>query len=325
MSHVSTLDFSAFCSKDPGRQQSFCQQFTAALQQHGFVKLINHAVPAEGIAKIFEFSKQFFEMDQAAKAVAAHPTTAIPHRGYSFVGQEKTSILAPGEGKPSVDCKESFDMGSPYSRIFPNTWPADCDMPHFRPEIESFYQTCQDFHHTLLRALALGLQLDAHTFDSLVDGNDHELRLLHYPAVPKKELMNGQKTRIAPHTDFGVLTLLFQDDVGGLQVMDQQTGLYSVVDGSHPIMLVNVGDSLQRWTNNHLRAVLHQVTAPSQSPSGTDSPIFTKERFSVAFFGKPNRACSLHPLPQLLLDGECSQYPDITAGEYQDSRIHGTY
>jgi isopenicillin N synthase-like dioxygenase len=98
----------------------------------------------------------------------------------------------------------------------------------------------------ILEAVAVGLGLPPHHFNSLHTERVHELRLLHYPEVSVKEISGSSKTRTAEHTDFGSITLLFQDEIGGLEGEDQhQKGLFHPIGVSRPTMIINVGDSMQ--------------------------------------------------------------------------------
>lgn len=124
----------------------------------------------------------------------------------------------------------------------------------------------------------MALELPVDVFDELVSVNTSELRILHYPSVEVQKLKSGSTTRISPHTDFGTLTLLFQDSTGGLEVEDQKRlGTYVPVESEKPSeMIVQVGDSLQRWTNGMLCSASHQVTIPAWMKDASDGCI--KER-----------------------------------------------
>ena len=171
----------------------------------------------------------------------------------------------------------------------------------------------------LLRAIALSLELAPTYLQDLCDDNTSELRLNHYPSIDIAEVNKGAK-RISEHTDHGTITLLFQDSVGGLEVEDQSgLGHYVPVPcESRSDMIVNIGDCLQRWTNDKFRSTSHRVTLPPGANSAGD-------RYSVAYFAKPNRTQSAGVLPHFIQAGVPPKYKDISVWEYNQEKLLRTY
>lgn len=144
----------------------------------------------------------------------------------------------------------------------------------------------------------------------------NELRCTHYPEVSRNTFSHS--TRIAAHTDFGSITLLFQDDVGGLQVeLPPRSGTFVPIDSGGPHeCILNVGDCLQIWTG--IPSARHRVHLPQTADN------VVAERFSVAYFAKPDRNAVLRPLLSgVELENQAKTFP--TAGEFQNMRIQGTY
>jgi len=139
------------------------------------------------------------------------------------------------------------------------------------------------------------------------------------------DIKSGTKTRISPHTDFGTMTLLFQDSVGGLEVEDQSVpGSYIPVPSDSPSeILVNIGDSLQRLTNDVLTSVSHRVTIPIGDKE-KDLGVLP-ERYSVAYFAKVGRGVSLKPMAQFVGENGKEKYPDITAFEWNQMKLEKIY
>lgn len=206
--------------------------------------------------------------------------------------------------------------------------------------MESFYTHCQTLHLNLLSAIALSLSLEPTFFIPRCGTNSSELRLNHYPATKASLLENGESMRISSHTDFGTITLLFQDGVGGLEVESQERdGVYIPVlpseAGRGRDMIVNVGDCLQRWTNDRLRSANHRVTLPvgmkekdssSSSCCTSTGVVEVSDRYSIAYFGKPDRAALVSAIPELVGEGEQLRYEGaMTAWEYNQSRLLQTY
>ncbi|OAA37397.1 Oxoglutarate/iron-dependent oxygenase [Metarhizium rileyi] len=322
---VRTLDFAQFCHGEPSSSHGFCRELVDCLRSLGFVKIRNHGISGEEIEKVFVMNKLFFSLPQAAKAKAAHPPEANPHRGYSYVGQEKLSRVKDYEkGKRSIvdvyDIKESYDQGPAVDKLYPNRWPDKQDIPGFRVVMEKFYERCHQVHQDVLRAIATGFDLSPSFLTDLCCENTSELRLNHYPGVHPSSLRKGAK-RISEHTDFGTVTLLFQDSVGGLEIEDQNSpGTYFPVSSERKSdMIVNVGDCIQRWTNDKILSTSHRVVLPE------DRDALIKDRYSVAYFGKPSRSQLVSPLREFVKEGEKPKYSAISAWQYNQEKLVLTY
>ncbi|KAJ5354907.1 hypothetical protein N7541_005951 [Penicillium brevicompactum] len=296
------------------------------LKTRGVAQLKNHGLPEKLISDMFDYTRRFFSLSLEDKMTAKHPPQANPNRGYSFVGQESiSSISGYGKGLPqgqSVrDIKETLDIGAANDELVDNIWIADEKLPGFRKFMEDFYTSCFKVELEILDALAQALDISSSDLRALHSKAENEFRLLHYPAIPASELADGTATRIAEHTDFGTITMLFQDSTGGLQVEDQQNpGVFRGVEsGGKSEIILNIGDSLQRLTNDTFRAACHRVTYPPTVKVGSDELI--PERYSIAYFAKPNRIASLFPLKKFITPSTPCKYEDITAWDYNNLRI----
>ena len=187
--------------------------------------------------------------------------------------------------------------------------------------MESFYDAAFKTQMQLLSALAIALGISASHLQAMHNRAENEFRLLHYPAIPASTLADGAATRIAEHTDFGTITMLFQDAVGGLQVENQtRPGVFASVESATSTdLILNIGDSLQRLTNDTFRAACHRVTYPPAVRAGDE--VVIQERFSVAYFVKPNRQASLLPLGEFVTDATPCRYGHVTAWEWNNRRI----
>jgi isopenicillin N synthase-like dioxygenase len=112
--------------------------------------------------------------------------------------------------------QESYDIGYEKDQLYANVWPPAGIHDAFQPTFISFFASAYDAEIAILQALSIGLGLPAQALSQLHEEKANELRLTHYPAVSRKEFSHS--TRIAAHTDFGTITLLFQDCVGGLRM-----------------------------------------------------------------------------------------------------------
>jgi isopenicillin N synthase-like dioxygenase len=133
----------------------------------------------------------------------------------------------------------------------PNTWPSETTAPGFREFTTRFYWDCWQTAQQILRALAVGLGMDDEDYLlNFHDGHSNQVSLRHYMPIAAAEIETNQKERLAAHTDFGSVTMLFQDDCGGLEVeCPGQPGKYISATPIENALVMNIGDVLMRWSN----------------------------------------------------------------------------
>lgn len=255
------IDFSKWLEGSPEEKKELAQRLAQACREVGFVYVINHGVSQDLLDEAFGWSKTLFDLPEEKKMLAPHPPGPNVHRGYSWPGLEKVSQYIHKEGEDSdaedealrqvQDCKESYEIGSETFAAQPNQWLPEDVLPGFRRFTTAFYWTCFATAKELLRAMAMGLGLDDP--DYLVrfhSGENNQLRLLHYPPVETEKLSSNAMARMPAHTDWGSITMLFQDDCGGLQVEKAQTpGEFVDATPIKGALIMNVGDLLMRWSN----------------------------------------------------------------------------
>ena len=202
---------------------------------------------------------------------------------------------------------------------FVNKWLQAPELSSFRPFMEDFYRQCDDTGLTLLKALEVAWGIDDGSLVARCIPSATDLRLTHYPAIPVDEMQAGGTSRIAPHTDFGPITLLFQDSVGGLEIEDrtnpEPNSFLPLPPTDTMEMIVNVGDTLTRWTNGKITGGIHQVTTPAAMKG--ESGMILPPRLSMAYLFKAERDVSVGPLPKFVSASEPARYPDVTAREFQ--------
>lgn len=216
----------------------------------------------------------------------------------------------------TVVFQEHFDLGAPNDDEFPNQWPEGPELAGFRPFMEALYERGNDICLMLLGALEISLGLTPGSLEERSIPNAADLRLTHYPEISIQEMRTGHTSRIAPHSDWGIITLLFQDSTGGLEVEDRRNpGTFFPVEPDDTTeMIVNAGDTLMRWTNGRVVAGIHQVTVPEGLKKMDE--IILPERYSVAHLFKAQRQVSIAPLSQFVTEKEPAKYPDMTALQY---------
>lgn len=191
--------------------------------------------------------------------------------------------------------------------------------------MENHYDTCRTLSFHILEAFEIGLKLPSASLTSKITQNAHELRLNNYPAIDIKELRSGSVNRISPHTDLGVITCLFQDSSGGLEIEDRSNpGTFVPLSSNSPSeMIVNISETFQRWTNDQLPAGLHQVTIPPNLKHLQQGEVPT--RYSSACFVKADRDALVGPLSQFVSSETPALHDYITALDYHQRRVASAY
>jgi isopenicillin N synthase-like dioxygenase len=196
-----------------------------------------------------------------------------------------------------------------------NHSPDDSRWPsvEFKNLMHDFYQACIDGANKIQRVLASALDVDSEFFVQQHNGENITLRLLYYPDTYSGNIAEEQMGAGA-HTDYGLLTLLFQDNVGGLEVRDANDE-WQAVDYVESAIIVNSGDLLERWTNGRYRSTLHRVKPK----------IGHRERYSIAVFVDPDSATPVAVLDSCVSDDNPAKYSSITAGEHLQQRIQASH
>lgn len=285
----------------------------AACIDNGFFYVSHHGIPQGLIGAAQEQTKAFFDLPDSEKRKVSK-TLSSCNRGWEPLKAQTLDLNAP------PDLKENFYMGLELApdhplvvagtfNCGPNLWPSD--MPEFRPTMRAYHAALRDLGERLMVGLALSLDLPENYFDELHRDPLSTLRLLHYPPHPA-DAQAGQAGAGA-HTDFGVLTLLLQDDNGGLQVRDvNDTWIHATpIPGT---FIVNIGDAIARWTNDLYRSTLHRVVNTSGN-----------RRYSIPFFYTGNADTRLECLPNCLQPGETPKYPPATIAEHMMQMYQRSY
>jgi len=193
--------------------------------------------------------------------------------------------------------------------------------------MEPFYDKCHSVHVDIIRAIEMAVSSVEKPFvlEPMCTPNTSELRFNYYPPIDISEIRSGTVSRISPHTDSGTLTLLFQDSVGGLEIENQdEMGTYVPLENAtKSTMLVNIGDSLQRLTNDTLSSVSHRVSVPASKKDLARGML--DERYSIVYLAKLSREHSLKPLDQFVSLEKPAKYQDINAHDWLQSKLARIY
>lgn len=277
----------------PGPHDAFHARLARIARDTGFFYLEGHGIDVKRIRKLERLTREVFKLSRDAKDRIAISNT--PHfRGFTAVGGEITRL------KP--DLREQLDFGEELPAVAPtgpdhpawwalqgpNQWPEE--LPALKPAIIEWLDQTRAVAEKLLNAFLVALGLPAHALDELIGApRNHRLKIIHYPGQPKGASDQG----VGAHKDGGLLTLLQQDSVGGLQV-ETPEGWIDVPPRENAFV-INIGEMLELATNGYLRANVHRVVSPQP---GVD-------RYSIAYFFSP----SLHAqeIPLLALPDELAK------------------
>ncbi len=266
----------------------------AALREHGFFAVVNHGVEAGVVQRAFDAGHRFFALDEAVKR-RWHIDGWPLKRGFDPVGWQALDPTQP------PDIKESFYLG--VEAIGPNQWPDEALVPGFRAAMDAYSAACDALARRLMALYERALALPAGHFDAFMRHPTCTTRLLHYP--PQPAVVAPGQIGCGAHTDWGALTLLAQDDAGGLQVQ-RRDGSWLDVAPVPGAFVVNIGDLMARWTHDRWRSTMHRVVNRAAG----------RERFSIAYFFDLDAEAVITPLLSCVPAGEVPRYGPITAGEH---------
>lgn len=286
-----------------GDKAAVARDIRWALTNTGFMYIKNHGVDGKLINATFAQARAFFDLPHAEKLKRHMRHSGPALRGYLDIAGENT---APGE---TEDLKECIDLGPEYAdgvRPFhgPNPWPEG--VPDFRETMTTYLETLRVLARQLMGGIALSLDLDEAYFDPMMIDPVTIHRLLHYP--PQSGQIKVDKIGIGAHTDYGCMTVLAQDDVGGLQVLNRDSNWVEVppIDGT---FVINIGDMMQRLTNDLYIANYHRAI----NTGGRD-------RYSMPLFFDVDYDTVFEPLANCVSDNNPARYEPVVCGEHKFRR-----
>ena len=305
---IPVVDLSKFTHGTPDERDEFVEALGSAFHEVGFVGVINHGIPKQLVDDFYVAAKSFFAMPVEVKEKYEIPELA-GQRGYTSFGKEhaKQSKVA--------DLKEFFQIGQqvPDGDARKAEYPDNVEVaesPTFATLGMELYRSFEKAGGALLQAIALNLGLDEHYFDDKINKGNSILRAIHYPPIreePKSAI------RAEQHEDINLITLLVGASAGGLQLLTMENKWKEIIPGEDEIV-INVGDMLQRLTNNYLKSTTHRVVNPPREE-------WHNPRLSIPFFLHPISQMDLTCLPQTVTPDYELAYEPITAGEYLDERL----
>lgn len=312
MSLIPVINIAPLLAGTPVQAKAVAVELGRACRDVGFFYVSGHSIPLELRARVFEMSRRFFSGPASIKDAAAFSGPS-GNRGYIKLGGESLDPTKP------ADLKEAFNIGLDLPADHPeliararfraaNLWP---NVPGFREIMLNYFNRIWRLGRDLHRGFALDLGLEPDFFESKLDRPIATLRLLHYPPVTAS-VSEGQ-LGAGVHTDYGNVTLLATDSVGGLMVQDR-AGRWLEAPVIPNTFVCNIGDCLMRWSNDAYVSTPHKVVSPPGA-----------HRYSVAFFLDPNPDAVVECLPSCIGPGRPAKYAPITGGDFLLSRLEPTY
>ena len=308
MSIVPIVNLQDYISGDASEKASFVKALGKAYETLGFVAVEGHGISDATISKFYDLVEQFFALPVETKLNYEVPEFA-GQRGYTSFGREKA------KQSEVPDLKEFWQIGQYVEgEVMPKAdYPDNMDVS----ELEGFADVGKDLYKSfekagshLLRAIANYLDIDENYFAPKIKNGNSILRAIHYPPIT-----NEPKTaiRAEQHEDINLITLLVGASADGLQLLTREGNWVDVQAGPGQIV-VNVGDMLQRLTNNVLRSTTHRVINPPREKWHT-------HRYSIPFFLHPRSEMPLDCLKDCITENNPIAFEPITAGEYLDERL----
>ena len=305
------IDFAAVRAHDDAGTRQAADAIREACLRDGFFYITGHGVPDEVIAAVHNESIAFFRQPAEIKRQAA---VNARHRGFNALGD----ALMYEARKP--DHKEFFSMGLDLPETDPdvlageklrgpNNWPPN--NPTFRVALEAYYAAMLACGADLMRAVAVSLDLPADFFASRYRKPLQRTQIVYYP--PQPTALGEDQFGVAPHSDFGCITLLWQDSNGGLEVLERASRTWIPAPPIAGTLVINVADLLARWTNDRYASTPHRVI----NRSG-------RERLSIATFHDPDYKAVVDPRDLGTPDAAC-RYDPILAGEHIVGRIERSF
>ena len=304
---IPVVDLAEF-SGTAQQKAAFVSRLGNAYEDVGFVAVKNHDILQSTIDGLYKNTTAFFSLPQAVKKEYEVRELA-GQRGYTSFGKEHA------KGSTAPDLKEFFQFGQtvadgdPIKADYPDNVRVK-ELPDFNPIFTTAYRSFESSGTRLLQAIALYLGLQQNYFDGYIHNGNSILRAIHYPPItsePKSAI------RAEQHEDINLITLLIGASADGLEILSKQNEWVPVTSLPEQIV-VNVGDMLQRLTNNKLKSTTHRVVNPPREK-------WSSPRFSIPFFLHPRGSMSLACLDSCVDATHPKAYPDATAGQYLDERL----
>jgi len=305
---IPSVDLADFIHGTAEQKKQFVEALGKAYEDIGFVAVKNHLIDPSTVSELYSEVQRFYALPEETKKKYEIAGLA-GQRGYTSFGREHAKDSNAGDLKEFWHFGQYVTDGDLIKQEYPDNVNVD-ELPHFNEIGKKAYQDLEKSGRYMLRAIALYLGLDETYFDSKIHNGNSILRPIHYPPItsePKSAVRAGQ------HEDINLITLLIGASAEGLEVLNKQDEWVAVTALPDHIV-VNVGDMLQRHTNNKLKSTTHRVVNPPREK-------WNNPRYSIPFFLHPRSDMRLDCLASCIPAGESAKWAPISAGEFLDERL----
>ena len=309
--NIPRLDLNDYIKGTAEQRKKFSDDIGQAFNDTGFVTIANHGMTQELIDELYTEVKAFFGLPEEIKKKYEKPELA-GQRGYTSKGKEKAKDSKTPDLKEFWQRGQEVVDGDPIKQEYPDNVIVE-ERPRFNEVTREVYERLEFAGKHLLRAIAVYLNLPESYFDDKVHNGNSILRAIHYFPIEDPDSIPEDAVRAGAHEDINLITLLIGASADGLEVLTRHGDWYPVKAEVEDIV-VNVGDMLQRLTNNKLKSTTHRVVNPPRDQMKTS-------RFSVPFFLHPKSNMDLTSLESCIDAENPKAYSDMTAGEYLDERL----
>ncbi|MEL6381517.1 MAG: 2-oxoglutarate and iron-dependent oxygenase domain-containing protein [Cyanobacteria bacterium J06626_18] len=301
---IPVVDFAAFQQGNEATKRAIAQQVQQACQNVGFLYLKHHGIAPELVERLFRQAKAFFKLPLAIKNQIPWTT---PECNCGYIPMQTQHLDPTG----AADLMEAYNIGLRQPGADAKWLPEQTEL---NQALLEFYQAGGEVCGQVMQAFALAFDLPETHFDAQHDSHYSTVRLLHYPAVAKD--IEPGTIRAGAHSDYGTITLLFQDDVGGLEIWHD--GSWTPAPYIPGTVVVNTGDLMERWTNNSFRSTKHRVVV-------LPWPAAVRSRYSMTFFYRPNIDAEVVCLQPCHSPQQPALYPPTTTREHLISCLRNSY
>lgn len=305
---IPVVDLSKFVDGNETQRKEFVDELGKAFHEVGFVGVVNHGVPKELVESFYKASKDFFSEPAKIKRTYTLQGSA-GQRGYTSFGVEHAKQSQVADLKEFFQIGQFVDADHPMKDQYPDNIDVDI-IPDFNEVSKGLYQSFEKSGGYLLQAIALHLGLDEDYFNKKIEDGNSILRTIHYPPITEEP---RSAIRAEQHEDINLITLLVGASAGGLQLLNADDEWRDITPEENEIV-INVGDMLQRLTNNYLKSTTHRVVNPPRE-------LWHVPRLSIPFFLHPKSDMDLTCLGDCVTEERPLAYDNITAGDYLDERL----
>lgn len=305
---IPLVDLSKFRNGSEEERKAFVNELGRAFHEIGFVGVTNHGIPKELIDNFYTASKRFFALPVPTKRKYEIAGLA-GQRGYTSFGKEHAKQSEFADLKEFFQIGQEVKNGEALSEHYPPNVQVE-EEPDFPRLGRELYEAFEEAGGQLLKAIAIYLDLGENYFDEKINLGNSILRAIHYPPITQEP---DSAIRAEQHEDINLITLLVGASAGGLQLLNMEDEWLDIVPEDDEIV-INVGDMLQRLTNNYLKSTTHRVVNPPREE-------WHKPRLSIPFFLHPKSNMDLTCLEACVTEERPLAYEPITAGEYLNERL----